>query len=722
MEPNVGGVTHMTVINPGRPQKNPFQWITGSATGRNKRVSPQYRTMNGAREWAKKNTNESATLVSVDEYGTIMNRPMSRKQVLTQNRRRSSMAYDLERLKKAMRANGRAADARLAWEDERERLQATERARHSKPQTKESQVSTKKSSKKRASKKTSKKAGAKAVVAAAKSASKQAAVAKRSATKAKKTTSKAVATKAAKVAVGAAKKASKAAAKATSKAAAPGAKPAAKKAATRARKAASKAVTAAVGATKAARRVSTRPGRLSRRTGSHRLGSAPSPVYRLFNKPYSHITGFERVKSGSKRSARRVSKKSSKKRASKKTSRKMTANLLARTGQRNGSPSGKHVQVVQFGPHSKRKGYAVYVPGHVSERAYVRKFHFGGAARAAHSRAMRDGYRKHSKKAPLAANGRSSMRRNSKRRSKRVSKNRRSRRSRRLRGNRYVVANRRHSKRHSRRGLRRNVTIFGVDPISQVAIPGVYAVSGLMATNAVSNFAANMPAIRNILDSGRSADDAFWTKTLAGAAAAAGMVAFGGKMPSMIRQNLTPLIAGMGCAVAVRVFRGNTSFAPLAPYLGTWGAGFGEYVNQPLGAYVTDPSMGEYVNQPLGEYVNQPLGSTMYAAAGMGDSVDGLMDVMEASAGVGAYEAAAGTMYAAAGMGADEVAMLTPPRDQDGYQQPPFVSTETPIDIARDVTAVMRRDQPVRPSLVTHEAREGAGGLFSRSIFGPMLG
>jgi hypothetical protein len=631
------------------------------------------------------------------------------------------MAYDLERLKKAMRANGRATEtvklSREIQNHERERLQAIERARHSKPQTKESQVSTKKSSKKRASKKTSKKAGAKAVVAAAKSAGKQAAVAKRSAAKAKKTTSKAVATKAAKVAVGAAKKASKAAAKATSKAAAPGAKPAAKKAATRARKAASKAVTAAVGATKAARRVSTRPGRLSRRTGSHRLSSAPSPAYRLFNKPYTHITGFERGKSGSKRTARRTSKK----RASK-TSRKMTANLLARTGHRNGSPSGKHVQVVQFGPHSKRKGYAVYVPGHVSERAYVRKFHFGGAARAAHSRAMRDGYRKHSKKAPLAANGRSSMRRNSKRRSKRISKNRRSRRSRRLRGNRYVVANRRHSKRHSRRGLRRNVTIFGVDPISQVIVPGAYAVSGLMATNAVSNFAANMPAIRNIRDSGRSADDAFWTKTLVGAAAAAGMVAFGGKMPSMIRQNIAPIVAGMGCAVAVRVFRGNTTFAPLAPYLGTWGAGFGEYVNQPLGAYVTDPSMGEYVNQPLGEYVNQPLGSTMYAAAGMGDSVDGLMDVMEASAGVGAYEAAAGTMYAAAGMGADEVAMLTPPRDQDGYQQPPFVSTETPIDIARDVTAVMRRDQPVRPSLVTHEAREGAGGLFSRSIFGPMLG
>jgi len=344
------------------------------------------------------------------------------------------------------------------------------------------------------------------------------------------------------------------------------------------------------------------------------------------------------------------------------------------------------------------------------------------------------------------------MRRNSKRHSKKhVSRNKRhsrKRHSRKLRGNRFVLV-------RNRRGMRRNMTILGIDPINQVAIPGAYAVGGLMLANAAGNAAAAMPAITNVLDAGRP--DAIVTKSLVGAGVAGLALFFSGKLPTMLRQNITPIVAGMGCAVAVRLLRGT----PAAPYLGRWGAGFngfGEYVDQPLGAYVQDPSMGEYVDQPLGEYVDQPLGeyvdqplgglgATMYAAAGMGDqdATDNLLDGAEASAGVGVFQAAAGMgqtmyaaagmgemMYAAAGMGADgtpgmvgspiPLPTFTPARSSDGRQQPPFVSMETPIDMARQVTAVMDRTRPVKTSMVTSEGRTGEGGIFSRSIFGGSMG
>jgi hypothetical protein len=426
----------------------------------------------------------------------------------------------------------------------------------------------------------------------------------------------------------------------------------------------------------------------------------------MFNPPYIHITGKHPTKR-----AGRIS---------------MAANMLGRIGQRRGMPAGDRVQLVEFGPRSKRKGYAVYVPGHVSERAYVRKYHFGGAAEDAHKKALRSGYSKKrysKKRGAVTANGRSSMRRNSKKRhsrhsKRRVSRNKGKRRSRRLRGNRYIVA----KNRHGRRRMRRNVTIFGIDPINQILIPGGYAVGGLMLANAASNAVAAMPGITGMLDATRP--DAIVTKSLVGAGIAGLALAFGGKLPPMLRDNLTPIVAGMGCAVAVRLLRGTQA----APYLGTWGAGFGEYVDQPLGAYVQDPSMGEYVDQPLGEYVDQPLSGieqTMYAAAGLGsqDSVDGLMDVMEAAAGVGVYEAAAGmgAYEAAAGLGGPPLRTFAPPRGPGGMQQPPFVSMQTPIDIARDVTAVMQRDLPIPTSTVTPEGRESAGGIFSRSIFGGMM-
>lgn len=151
--------------------------------------------------------------------------------------------------------------------------------------------------------------------------------------------------------------------------------------------------------------------------------------------------------------------------------------------------------------------------------------------------------------------------------------------------------------------------------------------------------------------------------------------------------------------------------------------------------------MGEYVDQPLGEYVDQPLSGfgTMYAAAGMGsqDAVDGLMDVMEAAAGVGGptMEAAAGmgTMYAAAGLGADVgVPTMTPARGAFASsgggingQQPPFVSIQTPIDQAHMVTKTLPFVEPIPTSMVTAEGRGSSGkgsGIFASHLFGPMMG
>jgi histone H1/5 len=759
MEPNTGGVTHMTVINPGRPPRsNPFQWIRGSARGNHKHLSPSYRTVRGARGWAEKHVPESARakLVAIDEYGTIMARPMSRKQVL-RNTGRRSMAYNLKALRRAMRKNMTAADREAVKAAARGidvgRASTKSRSRKSRPFSGPGAAlaSMTKAQRKRHSKALSQMPGwgkssstkvsggkvtAKAATKAAKSASTQAKVASKAATRAKKTTSKKVASKAAKVAKKAASKAKAASKKATSKAkkAKPSSKKAANKAAAKARREAKKAASAAAAAVSASKKAQRR-GRLSRKHGSFKLTSkahgryrrvkgfsaSPFRTGRLFNPPYIHIT--------SKHPKRRAA------------GIRMAANMLGRVSQRKGLPSGQRVQLVEFGPRSKRKGYAVYVPGHVSERAYVRKFHFGGAAADAHSRAMRSGYsKKRYSKKRVSANGRSSMRRNSRKRhsKKHVSRNKRhsrKRHSKKLRGNRYFLAR--------NRRVRRNFSILGIDPITQVAIPGAYAVGGLMVANAAANAAAAMPALTNMLDAGRA--DPIVTKSLAGALGAGLTLAFAGKLPAMLRANITPIVAGMGCAVAVRLLRGTQA----APYLGRWGAGFGEYVDQPLGAYVQDPSMGEYVDQPLGEYVDQPLGglgATMYAAAGMGDqdASDALLDGAEESAGVGVFQAAAGmgqtmyaaagmgeTMYAAAGLGAGEPGVVgspipiptyTPPVGPGGHQQPPFISMTTPIDQANLVTGTMVSARPVKTGIVTSEGRTGEGGIFSRSIFGGSMG
>jgi len=796
MEPNVGGgVTHMTVINPGRaPSRNPFQWISGRGRSHH-HLSPAYRTVRGAKRWAEKHASElgHGRLYPVDEYGTLLSHPLSRKQVLSRNARgRRPMGYNVQSLKRAMRRNmseedraaikaaSRAVDTGSSHSRKRRsrrvsgtpiamamgsltprqrrrisrglsRSHGSHHRRHSTPTVKGGRVT------------------AKGAQSAARASKKAASRAKKAASKAKHASTPKAAKAAAKSARKAASKAKKDAKKAVSKAkkAKATSKRAASKAASAAKREASKAAAAAASAESHARAVSRgmqRRGRISKKQGKFHYttkvrgykrvkGYSASPFYtgRLFNPPYIHATTRHAHGAAGIR---------------------MAANLLGRTSQRGGRAAGQRIQLVQFGPRSRRRGYATYVPGFVSERSYTRRFTFGGAAKRAHERALREGYARSRRRKSLASNRRNrrtsmGMRRNKRRRSRRS--------SRRVSANKYIVVrnrhhrrmrrnSKRHSKRHSmrsnhrrRRHLRRNLSIMGtqIDLMNDVAMPSVWAIGGLMASNGAANAVANIDQVRNVLDAGQTPDQAIVTKSVTNLAVALATIVAAARFP-MLRQNLTAIVAGEGAAFMARLLRGTQA----APYLGTYyaTAGMGEYVQQPLsgvGAYVQDPSMGEYVQQPLsgvGEYVQQPLSGmgTFYAAAGYQEgidpadhsSIDGLMDVMEATAG-GPYEAAAGlgTYYAAAGFGDDATAAAAaaappiqpvvtgavtpapvgPPGMPPALPQPPFVSTETPADIATDVTGVMHRDTKVQKrNYATDEGRGFAGGIFGRTLFSGM--
>jgi hypothetical protein len=377
-----------------------------------------------------------------------------------------------------------------------------------------------------------------------------------------------------------------------------------------------------------------------------------------------------------------------------------------------------------YGPKSKTKsgrrmsGYPVYVPGHVVERGAVRRYRkLGGAALDAHRRATSAGYRER-KKYPK----RRGVTRNS----------RRSRRTSMRRNPRYVVVNRRRrSRRSSRKArLRRNQTVFGADLTRDVLKPVAGGTAGFVAARLLSNGLANVEMLRGILDKDKSAAEAGNTKiaaNLLGIVATLGLA----RKVKVIGDNRGALVTGMGLALADRLL---AKFAGDSGYLSGFGEyvsqPLGEYVSQPLGAYVSDPSMGEYVDQPLGAFEAAAGMGTLYAAAGYHEgidpadqgSVDGLMDVMEAAAGMGSpmmyATAGMGTLYAAAGMGAEADAEL---QAYYASQQPPFVSTQTPTDLARPVTHVMPHDKRVPTSLVTPEGKGYAGGLFARNLFAGMF-
>jgi len=310
------------------------------------------------------------------------------------------------------------------------------------------------------------------------------------------------------------------------------------------------------------------------------------------------------------------------------------------------------------------------------------------------------------------------------------------------------------SKNRRRHRLRRNFfKLYGKDVITDIAMPAGYATAGFLAANALSNLAANSDQVRGVLDAGRPADAALATKSIVNAAVIAGALGLSawahraGKM-SMITENATPVLTGMGLALIARLLRGTG----MASYLG-------EYVEQPMGAF------GEYVEQPmqgLGAYVDDPshgMGrETYYAAAGLGretyyaaagyhegidpanqEGVDGLMDVMEAT-GNTVMEAAAGvgqTYYAAAGLGG--VGEYIEETDIDGWygkhpdfvrpgsmteggrMEPPFASIQTPVEGAKLITGEMPYERKIPSSLVTPEGRGYAGGLFARNLFAGMF-
>lgn len=408
----------------------------------------------------------------------------------------------------------------------------------------------------------------------------------------------------------------------------------------------------------------------------------------------------------------------------------MTPNMLgtrkARYGghgkYRMGNPKGRLYQLVEFGPRSRGRpsskgrrkqmqGYPVMVPAHVSMKGYVRKFRLSGAARKAHMKRKRRTSRKERRRT-----GRRRVRKNTRRTSMR-------------RNPRYVVANRRRSRRRGskkRRGRKRRVRrnqagVLGrTDWMGDVVTPIVGGSAGFVGARLLSNGVAQIGGLRDALDSGKPAAQANNTKMLANGLGIVATLGLSTRV-DLIRRNRGALITGMGLAFVDRM-------------IGAIGGGAGEY----LGEYVSQP-LGEYVSQPLsggvGEYVSQPLSGlgqdqVYYAAAGLGRGyaegidpadqagVDQNMDVMEAAAGMGQDQ----TYYAAAGLGqnneGEEDAGL---KEMYEKMQPPFESIQIPTDPMRPVTGKMPYTRNVPDQPVTPEGKGYAGGLFARHLFGGML-
>ena len=682
MAKNPGGVTHMTVVNPGRPpHRNPLQWVSKGRGSKSR--SPMFESAKAARAWGRKNSTSSSGLFVVDQRGRALSEPLRANGV------GGEMAYNLSQLRRAMRSNAVAKPS--------------------------------------GSKK--KPAGSKPAAGFAAVSRTAAGGLKVTATGAKASGSKKASRKSAGLTslMGGAAKARKAASR----------KPKASKP-----KAAAKPKTGR----KAASR---KPKAAAKPKTSRKAGSKPKAVRRVaglsFRSSY-HMYGAPSV------SAMAANRRGSRRRGS----RRMRPNVLV--------PGGK--QVVLYRQGSKR-GETIVVPSLTLEHAYQRDFKFGGVAEQAH-KARGKGWRKQligylqsaeganrkpgtskkkgskpaakkktSKKAAVAvaANRRHSMGRRHSR--KRTSKNPL-----------YTIMSNKRRKHGRRHGVRRNFSVYGRDLVQDVVMPAGVATGGFLIANALSNAVASNEGMRNLLDRGRDADQALATKSVAngvGILATLGVAAWGAKSGNkLISDNATPLLTGMGLSFIARLLRGTD----LSPYLGQTyyaAAGVGEYIEQPMngfGAYVNDPSAG------IGD-------ATYYATAGLGTyaegidpadqaSVDGLMDVMEAAAGSPILEAAAGvgeyieqpmngvgeyieqpmsglgdaTYYATAGLGAEADADL-----QRWYQkhQPPFVSTQTPTDMAAAVTKEVPYNRPIPTSLVTPEGKGYAGGLFARSLFAGMF-
>jgi hypothetical protein len=250
----------------------------------------------------------------------------------------------------------------------------------------------------------------------------------------------------------------------------------------------------------------------------------------------------------------------------------------------------------------------------------------------------------------------------------------------------------------------------GADLMRDVVTPVIGGTVGFVAARLLSNGMANVPQLRNMLDSGADAAGAANTKiaaNLLGIAATLGL----STQVDIIRQNRGALVTGMGLALTDRLIQRFSAGSAYAGYLG-------EYVDQPMGEYVDQPMSG------LGTlYAAAGLGApTLYAAAGYAEGVDpanqagvdGLMDVMEAAAGV--QEAAAG-MGATMGSGEADAQLAA----MYAKRQPPWVSTQDPVTPALPVTGELPFEKDITASLVTPEGKGFAGGVFARHLFAGMF-
>jgi len=291
------------------------------------------------------------------------------------------------------------------------------------------------------------------------------------------------------------------------------------------------------------------------------------------------------------------------------------------------------------------------------------------------------------------------------------------------RRSRKVRSNRRRSSRHS---LRRNAAaMMGpvVSGLKRMVMPVGVGAAGFIAARLLSTGAAQVSGITNMLDKS-DPENASNTKI---AANAVGIVATLLLAPRVkfLAANQEALVVGMGLALVDRLIAKVGYSAAMGEYVNSPINGFGEYVNSPING------LGEYVNSPingLGEtyYATAGMGETYYAAAGMGETyyatagdeidpsdqaqIDGVMDVMEAAAGV-----------------SGDNAVITPNMSRIGraFGLKQFVSTNTPIDVASGISRTMNSLSPVTAGPVSQEdlpsstpgGRGYAGGVFAHNLF-----
>gem|GEM_PF-6184732 len=827
MEPNVGGVTHMTVINPGKPRQNPFQWIEGRGMG-HRHVSPAYQGVGSAAKWRQKNADKfkSARLYSVDERGTVLGKPIHPKR-LVGNGGDDGMAYNIEALRRAMQQNARSAGAAspaskrkasdsrgtyvhpskattrfgvMAYGNEgpaeRARQAALEAADRS-PSGPRAKTSKQRMAAARAAVKSSRRSAVPLEVEEVEVKIKERVRAPRTAKpktskpKAKAKTSKPKAK--AKAKTSKSKPTVKAKAK-TSKAK-PKAKAKAKKTSSKSKSMAKKT------SKKSSKKSSRKVGFFGRRRRGQEasivklLRSGKIPAMSRVTRLFGHGPRFPLVMSGrfkqapaiKRTSAKKTSKKAVKKnpkyvvmnrrrrtsrkhsmranrrhsrrssrrhsmranrrhsrKSSRRHSRRLRPNVLAQRVSRAPKSgklraSGKLHQVIEY-KHG-RGGYPVLMSPQVLPHAAIRRFKFGGAAQALHS--MPEGERRAWLASRLMAPKR---KKTSKKTSKKAVK----------KNPKYVVMNRR-SSRKGRRRLRRNaLAILGTPVVKSILVPGVGVLSGVVIARVLATAAASTEGVRNLLDRGVAADAAWKTRMatnavgIAATAAVLPMIKATDARSEMLKQVVGYSLAGMGASLAGMALARALPGQPWAQSL----AGMGEYVNQPmngLGTMYATAGIGEYVNQPMsglgtmyaaagiGEYVNQPMNGlgTEYATAGIGEYVNQPMSGMGtfyAAAGadglMDAMEAAAGFTEAAAGMGqAVDLPVAYGEGEADAsleamYNRNPvgFESTVIPTDIAESVSKTIPYDRKVKTSIVTPESRGYESGLFSGTIFSGMSG